>query len=53
MNLLSNLRQELEATELKPISVEISEQQLVKIAIMLVVSAALIFAIKALIRNIS
>jgi len=52
MNLLKNLRQELEATKLQPISVEISNDQLIRISVAVIIMAAFIFLMNGLISSI-
>ena len=52
MSVLSGLRRELEATELQPISIEMEEKELQKIAIYVIGMGILLFIAKGIIANI-
>jgi|AntRauTorcE11897_2_1112592.scaffolds.fasta_scaffold07380_3 hypothetical protein len=52
MSVLSGLRRELEATELQPISIEMEEKELQKIAIYVIGMGILLFIAKGIISNI-
>ena len=52
MSVLSGLRRELEATELQPISIEMEEKELQKIATYVIGMGILLFIAKGIISNI-